>query len=116
GRIGRTHGDRTDTTPAMKARTMPPVAMLKELSEGLVQQCLDAVAVSIPDRPAFLLAALEYNQGRLHLRATPLDKVLLAVEVDHEICKVLEFRVGRQLVQDRRLHLAGRAPRSMDLD
>src|SRR6516165_10731944 len=81
GRIGRTHGDRTDTTPAMKARTMAPVAMSKQSSKGFVQQCLDTGAVGIPDRPAFLIVAFEYHQGLLHSRAEPLDKVLLAVEV-----------------------------------
>src|SRR6516165_7001218 len=81
GRIGRTHGDRTDTTPAMKARTILPVAMLKRPSEALIQQCLDAGAVGIPDRPAFLLVAFEYHQGRLHSCVEPLDKVLLAIKV-----------------------------------
>jgi hypothetical protein len=45
-----------------------------------------------------------------------LHQVFLAVEVDHEIREILQFRVIRQLAQDWCLRLAGRAPRRVNGD
>src|ERR1700733_167849 len=111
GRIGSTHGERMDSTPATKARGTAPAVMAG--LEGLVEQRRDRGAVGVAHRAAGFLVALERNQRRLRAHAEGLHGVLLAIEIDHEIHEILEFRRGHQLAQDRVLRLAGRTPRSV---
>src|SRR6516165_8212943 len=108
GRIGSTHGERMDKTPATKARGTAPAVMTS--SERLVEERRDRGTVGVAHRAAGFLRALEGNQGRLRAYAEGLHGVLLAIEIDHEIHEILELWRGHQLAQDRVLRLAGRTP------
>src|SRR6202008_3774709 len=88
GRIGRTHGERMDSTPATKARGMAPAVMAH--SERLVEQRRDRGAVGVAHRAAGFLVALEGDQSRLRAHAEGLHSVLLAIEIDHEVHEILE--------------------------
>src|SRR6516162_2771866 len=78
--------------------------------EGLVEQRRDRGAVGVAYRAAGFLVAFKCDQGRLRAHVERLHSVLLAVEIDHEIHEILEFRRRHQLTQDRVLRLAGRTP------
>src|SRR6516164_6538625 len=74
GRIGSTHGERMDKTPATKAREMAPAVMAS--SERLVEERRARGTVGVAHRAPGLLVALERDQGRLRAHAEGLHGVL----------------------------------------
>src|SRR5215470_18036793 len=116
GTSGRTQGERIDSTPATNARPRLATVIGKDRSQHLVQQRGDGRAVGVADRTPLLILALEGDQRRLHPDAEALHQILLAVEIDHEIGKLLEFRIGHQLAQDRLLRLTSRTPGGVNRD
>ena len=95
GRIGKTHGDKIDNTPATKANTRLPIVTGRDRLERLIQQGGDGVAIRITDRSALFFPAFECNQCRLHSGTKAFDQFFLAVKVNNEIGKALEFRISR---------------------
>src|SRR5260221_3281570 len=114
--MGKTQGERIDSTPAIKARTRLPIVIGEARSKHLVQQRGDGLALRVSDRSALLLVTLERDQCRLFLCAKALDQIFLACEIDHEISEVLEFRIGHELAEYGLLRLANGAPRSVNSD
>src|SRR6266478_3440855 len=110
GRMGSTQGDNTDSMPATSASTRLPSVIGLSPSQDLVQQSGDRLTVGVSDRSALLGRAFEGDQCGLHPGAETPDQILLAVEIDREINQILEFGIGHQLGEDRRLCLASRAP------
>ena len=84
-------------------------------SECQGEQIGDRIRIGVADRAGDLFLAPEGDQGRLNASLEVSHLVLLAVEIDAKDRQVLEFRIGKQLAQDRLLGLAGRAPGRVDL-
>src|SRR6516225_6187123 len=63
GRIGSTHGERMDKTPATKARRTAPAVMA--CSERLVEKRCDRGTVRVAHRAAGFFRALECDQRRV---------------------------------------------------
>src|SRR5258707_632482 len=114
--MGKTQGERIDSTPAIKARTRLLIVIGEARSKHLVQQRGDGLALRVSDRSALLLVTLERDQCRLFLCAEALDQIFLAVEIDHEINEVVEFRIGHEFAEYGLLRLANGAPRSVNSD
>ena len=87
---------------------------------GLRASCSRSAAIDgvigVAHGAARLRTALEGNECRLHARTKALHEILLAVEIDDEVRKRLELRIVGELAEDRRLGLAGRAPRRVHRD
>src|SRR5260370_29460262 len=115
GKIGSTHGDKSERMRAINASNGLPMVMVSR-SDGLAEQRVDRRAIRVAYRSTFFLGSLERYQGRLHTGAETIDQILLAIEIDHEIDQVLEFRVRSQFAENGRLRLAGRAPGGVDCD
>ena len=89
GKIGSTHGERIDSTPARKARTR--VLITTGQSQGLVQQRRNRREVCVPDRSALLFVTPERDQGGLHSCPELRHQILLAVEIDDKVDQVLDL-------------------------
>src|SRR5712671_935373 len=110
GRMGSTQGDNTDSMPATSASTRLPSVIGLSPSQDLVQQSGNRCAVGVSDRSALLGRAFEGDECGLHPGSETANQILLTVEIDREIDKILEPGVGHQRGEDRLLRLADRAP------
>src|SRR6516165_1911996 len=74
-------------------------------SERLVQQRGNGGPISVADRTAGFMLAVERNQRRLHAGTEGFHRVLLAVEINDEVDEVLTWdrpSAGSELVSARR--------------
>src|SRR5271157_5456998 len=113
GKSGSTQGESAVNAPATNER--PRLAALIG-SKALGEQRFDGCLARVANRAANLAIALEHDQRALLLYAEHAQRIFLAIEIDHEDQEILELRLGNELVQDRRLRPASRAPRGRDID
>src|SRR3974377_1293886 len=65
GSIGKTHGESTESTPAVKARAKEPINNTIGRSQCLIQQSGDRRAVCVANGSAFFLVTLEHDKRGL---------------------------------------------------